>query len=217
MLSLSVCDVIALCHFKSSFDVFGPLLPFPQSFRDLVSDFLHDGPCYSLCLSVHSSLTQALHLFSSDWPISHDLFLHTPYIHDQFPSLHVGACPSTLRRSFFAAQPNWPQPRSFIQLLTLALCCPFRPIDHPSLCQKHLLHVLRADHSHIHRRLLFKKQCVPHCGHLMPRSRVSNMTAPAGPLTCLHVCASKICFLQAFCCSLFHRPIQVIHLQEKRQ
>ena len=36
-------------------------------------------------------------------------------------------------------------------------------------------------------------------GHLMLRSRVSHMTAPADPLTCRHVCTSQICFLHAFC------------------
>ena len=41
------------------------------------------------------------------------------------------------------------------------LCCPFPPIDHPGLLQNHLFHVLWADHSHVHRHLLFKVQCVP--------------------------------------------------------
>ena len=35
-------------------------------------------------------------------------------------------------------------------------------------------------------------KAVRHCGHLMPRSRASHTKAPAGPLTCLHVCTSKI-------------------------
>ena len=34
-------------------------------------------------------------------------------------------------------------------------------------------------------------------GHLTPRSRVSHITAPVGPLTCLHVCPSRTCFIQA--------------------
>ena len=37
-----------------------------------------------------------------------------------------------------------------------------------------------------------------HCGHLMPKSRVSHQTAPAGPLT------SKICFLHTSSCSAGH-------------
>ena len=75
---------------------------------------------------------------------------------------------------------------------------------------------------------------VCHCGHLMPKSRVSHMTAPANPLTCFHVCTSKNCVLQSFCCSLPHLPsqtpscpserghcgkfflnLQIIHLHEK--
>ena len=32
---------------------------------------------------------------------------------------------------------------------------------------------------------------VCHCAHLMPRSRISRQTAPAGPLTCLQVSISK--------------------------
>ena len=51
------------------------------------------------------------------------------------------------------------------------------------------------------------------CGHLMPRSRVSHMTAPAGPLPCLHVCTSKIGFLQTFC-SLRHLPSQTPSAQK---
>ena len=45
-----------------------------------------------------------------------------------------------------------------------------------------------------------------HCGNMTPRSRVSQRTAPAGPLTCFHVHNSKICFLHAFCCFLLHLP-----------
>ena len=52
------------------------------------------------------------------------------------------------------------------------------------------------------------KSKVCHCGHLMPRSRASHRLAPGGPVTCFHGCASKICFLQAFCCSLTHLPSQ---------
>ena len=44
---------------------------------------------------------------------------------------------------------------------------------------------------------------VCHCGHLMPRSRVSHTTAPANP----HVRTSKICFLHASFCSVNHLPI----------
>ena len=110
---------------------------------------------------------------------------------------------------------------SFIKLLTLVFGCPFFPIDHPVLLQQHLLHVLREplscpNHSHVHHHLSFKKQGGGHCRHYMPTSRVSHMTAPAGPLTCFNVCTSKICSLHAFCCSLLHLPIQTPSVQEER-
>ena len=50
---------------------------------------------------------------------------------------------------------------------------------------------------------------VCHCGHLMPSSRISHMTAPAGPLTCLQVCTSKIGILQSLHqLPFFHFPNQ---------
>ena len=46
-------------------------------------------------------------------------------------------------------------------LLTLLFGGPVLPTDHPGLFQKHLLHVLRVDHSHVHCSLLLKHQAVP--------------------------------------------------------
>ena len=50
---------------------------------------------------------------------------------------------------------------------------------------------------------------VCHCGHLMPKSRVSHITPPARPLACLRVRRSKLCFLRAFFWSVGHFPMQV--------
>ena len=66
---------------------------------------------------------------------------------------------------------------------------PFLARDHDGLFQKHLFHILRANHPHVHRLLLFRQQSVP-LWHWTPRSRVSHLTAPAGPLTCFHLCVS---------------------------
>ena len=62
------------------------------------------------------------------------------------------------------------------------LCRPFLPIDW--LVSKASSSHLRADHPHFHGHLPFKKQGVPL--RVMPESRVSHITAAAGPLTCLH-------------------------------
>ena len=53
------------------------------------------------------------------------------------------------------------QTYSFFQLHTLVLCCPSLPIDHPGLFQQHILHILRASHSYVHRHLHLKQQGVP--------------------------------------------------------
>ena len=45
------------------------------------------------------------------------------------------------------------------------------------------------------------------------KSRVSHRTAPAGPLTCLHVRTSKIFFIHASLCFVCHLPIQAPSVQ----
>ena len=88
-------------------------------------------------------------------------FLHPSSFHDQLPQhIAVHVCPR------FVGLPSQHslgrlQPQSFHQLFALALCCPFLPLDHPGLLQKHLLHIRRADHSHVHYYLTFKHQGVP--------------------------------------------------------
>ena len=49
----------------------------------------------------------------------------------------------------------------------------------------------------------------PLCGRFAAQS-----TLTGDPLTCFHVCISKICFFHAFCCSLLHLPIHTPSAQK---
>ena len=87
----------------------------------------------------------------------------------------------------------------------------FLPRDHPGLLQQASSPRLAG------RPLSCPPPPVPrvcHSSHLMPRFQVSQMIAPAGPLTCLHVCTLKICVLHAFCCFLLHLPIHTPSAQK---
>ena len=53
------------------------------------------------------------------------------------------------------------QPNSFLQFLTVVFSCPLSPVYSLGLSQKHVLHILRANHSHVHRHLFFKCQGGP--------------------------------------------------------
>ena len=108
---------------------------------------------------------------------------------------------------------DWHQPHSFFQLSTLAHCCQFLPRDRYCLFQK-LVYVLLC------KPLSCPPLPAPHtskCGtaaFLMPRSRISHITAPANRFTCLRTCTSKICYLHAFCCSLPRLPIHTPSAQQ---
>ena len=80
---------------------------------------------------------------------------------------------------------------------TLALGGPSLPTDHPDLFQKHLLHVLRANHSHVTATSSSKQQGVPPRPLGAKIGSFAHMTAPARPLICFHLRTSKICFLHA--------------------
>ena len=198
LLPLQGCDAIPLCHFQSSFDVLAlSHVTSPSGIWFLTS--LRDGQWYSRCFPVPPSVWQPLHFLLIRPTSIIQSFLHPSSFHDQPPHhIPVRVCPR-----FVGLTPQHSlgglQPHSFFQLLTLVLCGPFLPIDHPGLLQKHLF--LRIAGT-LTSTACPSKSKVCHCGHVMPRSRVSRMTAPAGPLTCLHVCASKLCFLRASCCSL---------------
>ena len=76
-------------------------------------------------------------------------------------------------QSSFVFFQSWSQPGNLLQFFTLVLRCTLLPVVCPGLLQKHLLHVLWA--VIISCPLLFALQ-VYHCGHLMPKSRVSHLS-----------------------------------------
>ena len=75
---LRECDLIPSCRFQPSVDVSAFCSHFPNPYGIWFVTSLHDGQWYNLCLSVSSSLSQPLHFFSSDQPMSHNLFYTHP-------------------------------------------------------------------------------------------------------------------------------------------
>ena len=198
---------------------FGPLCPMSRvSIWVLVSDFLFmtdNGPVF---LRAFCFVASPKFLFIRPPYVVLSL-LHPSSFYDQFPRhIAVLVCPCFV---CLPSQENLDRLQSnfFLQLLTLVLGCTFLPLGHHSLFLKHRPYVLRADHSDVHRHLFLKRHGVPskvcHCGNLIPRSRVSHMTAQASPRTCLHVCTSKICFLHVICCSLLHLLIYTPSAQNR--
>ena len=95
------------------------------------------GQWYKLFFSVPSSLLHPLHFFSSHQPMSYNLFCTQPPSTTSF--LVTLRCLS-VHASFVILRSiamDWLQPHSFLQLLTLVLCCPFHSMDRPGLLQKH--------------------------------------------------------------------------------
>ena len=140
------CDVIPLCHFESCFEVLALCshLPSFSGIWFLTSSVTDSGTAFaSPCL-----LGYSLHTFSSDQPMSHNLFC--THLHSATSFLitlrcHASICISSQYRL------DRLQPHSFLQLVMLLVCCPFLPTDHHhGLFQKHFLHILRADHYHVH-------------------------------------------------------------------
>ena len=76
-------------------------------------------------------------------------------------SSHVGACLSTLRWSFFAAQVGLAPATLCPSTLHTHAVLPISSADHPGSLHEHFVHVLRADHSHVQRHLHLKHQGVP--------------------------------------------------------
>ena len=117
--------------------VASPVAPTPRVRRDsslplpiLLRRF---GP-----LPCHQSLCQPLHFLRVRPTSIIQSFLHPSSFHDQPPHhIAVRVCPR-----FVGLTPQHSldglQPHSFFQLLTLVLCGPFLPTDHPGLFQKHL-------------------------------------------------------------------------------
>ena len=114
-------------------------------------------------------LFYSLYTFSSsDQPMLYKAFLHPTSFHDKLPrQTPIPVCPHLM---CFSSQCSLDrlQPHSFFQLLTIVPCAPSLPTDHPGLFQPHLLYVLRADHSHVHRHLFLKSKLC-HCVLFMPR------------------------------------------------
>ena len=134
---------------------------------------------------LRASLPHPWRSFLSDHPMSYNRFCTHP------PSItRLLLCPQ-----LFGFSPQhglrWPQPHSFLQLLTFKLGFPAGASSS---------HFLRTHRSHVHLHLVMKPQSVP----LRPRSSVSHITAPAGPLICLHSVTSLTCYFQAFSCSSLH-------------
>ena len=186
---------------------FGPMLPFLQPFWDLVSDFPPRWTVIPVLLRVIFFVAASTLLFirfifydlrrkqrgsgadncifSSEQPMSCDLFLRPSSFHNPFlRQMSVLARPRCVGVSSQHSL-NWFQPHSFLRLFILVLCCPhlqwtilacFKNIFFPSCGQTH---------SHVRCHLLFKQQGVS-LWHLLPRSRASHMTAPAGYCSGLH-------------------------------
>ena len=106
-----------------------------------------DGHWYSLFFCVCLFFLQLRHFFSSDQPMSYNLFcthpLSTANFLTTFRCLSVHASPVFLRNAVWIGSLS----QSFFQFLTSR---PFHPIDHPRLLWKHFLRILRADHAHIY-------------------------------------------------------------------
>ena len=153
--SFKGCDVVPLCHFQCSF-VLALYSHFSNASGDLVSGFrllsMNNGtacvfPCLLPCCSLDPSFRQANQcrmIFSA----------HPPsYCFSCFSKQHKwGLAPATLL---------------WCHLLTLALCCPFLPVDILA-CFRSIIFTSSAT-------CPTKWQGV----HLMPKSRVPHMTAPA--------------------------------------
>ena len=146
-------DVKPLCHCHSSFEVLALCSDFLKLFGFWFPTFL-DEHWYSLSFSVHRSFLQS-RFFRANHPMSYFLFCTPSHFRDEFSSSHT---------SFV----HLPQHRlGLVPATTPAfnsshlVAAQSLPMDHPGLLQLHLLHVLRADHPHVHRHLRFKQQSVP--------------------------------------------------------
>ena len=96
---------------------------------------------------------------------------------------HDDACPSIPHLSSIAKEPELTQARYFLSILHTHASLPtsggayFMSIFFTSFGQTCLMSTCTCP----------SKVNVCHCGHFMPRSRVSHMTAPTSLLSCLHV------------------------------
>ena len=155
-----------------------PISPSPSGIWFLI--FLHDGQWYTLCFSVPSSVSQPRHFSSSDHPLSYNLLCTHPPSTTSF--LITLRCLSVHPSSVFPQHSlAWLQPHSLStphtrEWLHKPSWLVFTSIFFTSCVQTTLIST--ATHP--------SNSKVCRCGQLIPKSRVSHMTAPAGPLTCFH-------------------------------
>ena len=202
------CDVTPLCHFKSFFDVLAFCSHFPSPSGIWFLTSLHEAMVQIVLLCAFF-FVPASTPFSSDQ--CHTIFSAPNLLPRPVSSSHYGALfvhtscvvlrsiawiGSTHALSFNSSNSCFP---AHLFQQTILAC--FRSIFFTS-CGRTTL---------IFTAICPSNNNVCHSGHLMPRSRVSHMTAPAGPLTCLHASTSKICFLHAF---LPFRPSNCGHGRE---
>ena len=176
--------------------------------------------CASLCLHLRRILGTSFRVAT----YCHTVFSAPILLQQPASSSHCGACVSGPVGFPSQNSLDWLQPPSFLQLLTLRLCCPFRPID-PGLLQKHVLYVLQTNHFHVHSHLPFKQHSMqlwplnaeitsfPH----NPSCRSSHLC----PSLCLKISGSSTLSAAPFsiCSSTLLPPkrayLQTTDLQEK--
>ena len=206
--------MIPLCHFQSSFEVLTFCSDFFNSSGMWFRSSLHNGQLYTAYVFPCLLHCYSLKDFFFIRPPSVKFF-SAPILLPRPASLGILRCLSVHASSVFLRSIAWIGSNHAPSLSSSHSCFAAHVFQlmHRCLLLKHLLHLLRADHSHVHHHQSFKHQGVP----LWPlNAQVANlhMTSPAGPLSCVRVCNSKICFLLAFCCSLLHLPIHTLFAQK---
>ena len=132
-----------------------------------------------------SPLLHPCHFFSSDQLISHNLFSAPNLIPRQAFASHYGAHLSILHY-LFLRNITW---IGSIQTLSFSFshsCLAAHFFQYAILaCLRCILFTSCGQTSFMSSATCPSKIKVFQCGHMMPKSRVSHRTAPAGPLTCL--------------------------------
>ena len=165
----------------------GPPLPLLQPFWGLVSDLL------STRAVIHTVLLCAFFLASASTlrfvrpTISHNLLCTNPSSTTSF--LVTIRCLSVHASSVFLRSIAWMGSSHSPSFNTSRSCLAAHSSFQQTILacfKKHFSHSAGKKHLYPPPTVL-KKRKVCHCDHLMPRSRVSHITAPAGPLTCRQV------------------------------
>ena len=161
---------------------------------------------WSVCFSV-PSFFKPRQVFSSDQPMSNNLFCTQPPSTTNF--LITFWCLSVQTSLVLPLSIAWIGSRHTPSFTSLCSCFAAHFFQQTILaCLQSIFFTSFVQTTHMCPATCPSNSKVCHCGHVMPKSRVLHTTAPAGPLACLHVCTSKICFLQAFRCYLLHLPLK---------